>query len=100
MAQLKDLSMIELSIQWHIFQAQIESLEKRLNRMYSDTATKKDVVMILTGQGEELKERLTEALGLQAEAEYWLRNRGTMQDQIEEWNIKPKTERFDNYDKT
>jgi len=100
MAQLRDLSMIELAVQWHASESRIEKFEKRLNRMYSDTATRKDLVMILNGQGEELQERLTEALDLQASSEYWLRNRGTSQEQIEKWNIKPKTERFDNYDKT
>ena len=100
MAQLKDLSMMELAVQWHAFQNRIERLEKRVNRMYSDRATRKDVLMILNGQGEELRERLTEALDLQASSEYWLRNRGTTQEQIEKWNIKPKIEKFDNYDKT
>ena len=98
MTLIKDLSMTELSVQWHAFQVRIEKLEKRLNRMYGNDATKKDIADILSERGDQLKHQLQEALYSQESVEYWLRNRGTTQEQIQQWNIKPKYERFDNYD--
>jgi hypothetical protein len=52
----------------------------------------------LSERGDQLKHQLQEALYSQESVEYWLRNRGTSQEQIQQWNIKPKHERFDNYD--
>jgi len=101
MAQLRDLSIIELAVQWHAFESRIEKFEKRLNRMFDTTRqTKKDCMDILNGTSDKIQQQLSEAMSLQQATEYWLRQRGTMQEQIEKWNIKPRYERFDNYNKT
>ena len=98
MAQLKNLSMVELAVQWHAFANRIEKLEKRLNRMLTNP-TKKDMLDLLKGRDDEIMRNMVEAMNLQEAVEYWLRNRGTTQEQIVEWNITPNYERFDNYPK-
>jgi hypothetical protein len=99
MALIKDLSQIELSVQWHAFQARIDRLEKRLNRMHTHP-TKKDLMNVLQDRHLTLKDQLLDAMNLQESVEYWLRNRGTTQEQIDKWHINPRYERFDNYPKT
>ena len=98
MAKLKDLSMVELAVQWHVFDSRIEKLEKRLNRMLANP-TKKDMLDLLKGRDDEIMCGMVEAMNLQESVEYWLKNRGTTEEQIVKWNITPKYERFDNYPK-
>lgn len=96
MTLIKDLSQIELSVQWHAFQARIEKLEKRLNRMHT-RPTKKDLMDMLQDRHLILKDQLQDDMESQTSIEIWLRNRGTTQEQIEKWHIKPRYQRFDNY---
>ena len=90
MALLKDLPKNELSIQWHIFQLRIERVESKLNRMFSDRATKKDLIDIISGRAEELKCQFENNLLLQDETEFLLLKKKTTLAELHEFNIKPK----------
>lgn len=100
MALLKELSINELTIQWQVFEIRITRLEKHVNRMYSSKQTRKDLVDILSGRGEQLKEDLLEQLDLQQAVEYWLKDKGADLEYLRKYNIKPKSVFFSNTEST